>query len=149
MGRRELNGVVAGLASSFISRNNDVDGYWSVGLLRSFADQHQLQTLRFDILNGPTQPDDPLLVRVCCAYQTALARQLVARSIDRPVIVEAEILVSFDSAGSRTTARAATYGSPFSCSVRLLDDHKKEHRKTLFAHCAPHDPRRESKSTRG
>jgi len=31
--RKILNGVAAGLASSFVSRNNDIDGSWGMGKL--------------------------------------------------------------------------------------------------------------------
>ena len=132
MGRSELNGVAAGLAGSFVSRNNDVDGFWSLGLLRLFADQLQLKSLRFDIANGRTEPDAPLLLRVCHTYQASLARQLAARGIDRSMVAHAEILVSFDALGSPSMPPARTYGPPFLCSVRLLDDRKSCTRRGLM-----------------
>jgi hypothetical protein len=148
MGRRDLNGVAAGLAGSFTGRNNDIDGYWALGLLRSFADRHQLKSLRLDLATERTEPDDPFLARVCQNYRAALARQLAARSIDPSSVQEAEIVVTFDSANFGTTGPAATHGSPFSCSVRIVDDRNQEHRQTVLAHCAPHDPKRELRSTR-
>jgi len=149
MGRRKLNGIAAGLATSFISRNNDMDGFWSLGLLRLFADRRQRHSLCLDIMSGRTDPDDQLLARVCRTYQSALDRQLTAHKLDRALVVEAEILVSFDTPRLSVKApAAATYGSPFSCVVRILDDRKKEHTHTVIAYCAPHDPQRERRSAR-
>lgn len=149
MGRRDLNGVAAGLATSFVSRNNDLDGYWSLGLLRRLADRQRRESLHFDILSGSTDPQDPMLAHVCRAYRAALSRQLIVRNLDRALVAKADILVSFNAPPLPVTApAAATYGPPFSCCVRLLDDREKEHSHTVVAHCAPHDPRFERRSTR-
>ncbi|HYQ45497.1 MAG TPA: hypothetical protein VER11_26100, partial [Polyangiaceae bacterium] len=96
-----------------------------------------------------TDPQDPLLAQVCLAYRSAFYHQLIARNLERALVANADILVSFNAPPSPVTARAAaTYGPPFSCCVRLLDDREKEHSHTVVAHCAPHDPRLERRSTR-
>ena len=117
------------------------DQRWRAGVFFS-------RELRLDLATERTEPDDPFLARVCQKYRAACARQLAARRIAPSSVQEAEIVVSFESTNFRTAAAATTHGSPFSCSVRILDDRNKEHRQTVLAHCHPHDPKRELRSTR-
>lgn len=146
-GTRKLLDVAAGIAGSFVSRNNDLDGYWSLGALRSCADSKHLQTLRLDILSGRAEPEHESLVRVAEAYRQVLARQLATRSIAHEVMVSAEVEITFYR-DLRNAPSAATYGSPFSCTVRLTDHRDRTFERTIVGHCAPHDPRRERRSTR-
>ena len=55
-GRNKLRGVAHAVLGSFISRNNDIDGYWALGLLRSFADTAGVAELRFDLVTGTAEP---------------------------------------------------------------------------------------------
>ena len=36
-----LTNIANGLCGSFVSRNNDVEGYWAIGKLRLLAGQHE------------------------------------------------------------------------------------------------------------
>ena len=49
--RKDLKGIAGGIASSFISRNNDINGYWALGILYKRATEKKLINLKFDILN--------------------------------------------------------------------------------------------------
>lgn len=152
MARGRLEGVAAAVLSSFLSRNNDIDGYWALGLLRSFADATDVSELRLDVLNGNADPIDTLTLRVAQAYQAVLQRQLLLRGIPADRIARAEVVVSFDVEDAGIipyTLPYASYGEPFRCIVSLTDSRSgREHRRSTVARCAPHDPRRESRSTR-
>jgi hypothetical protein len=147
MGRRELLDVAGALAGSFVSRNNDVDGYWSLGLLRAYADGNHVGSLRFDIMNGGADPENDLLRRVAVAYRRALGQQLTTRRIAREVVAKAAIVLTFDR-DALSAPPAATRGAPFSCTVRLTDHRGREFERTITGHCDPHDPRRELRSSR-
>jgi hypothetical protein len=147
MGRRELLDLAGAVAGSFVSRNNDVDGYWSLGLLRSYADSERLKSLRFNILNGHAEPPDPLLLRVAEAYRQVLARQLTIRRIANDVVLKAEIVLTFDRDAPNAPS-AATYSAPFFCTVQFTDRHDRELARTLVQHCVPHNPQTEVRSMR-
>ena len=147
MARRELLDIAGALAGSFVSRNNDLDGYWTLGLLRSYADSNHVGHLRFDVANSGTQPENELLLRVAETYRQLLARQLTTRRIAREVVVRAEVVLTFDRDAPNASS-LATYGSPFSCTVRLTDHRDREFERCIVGRCAPHDPRRELRSTR-
>jgi hypothetical protein len=94
MARRELLDVAAAVAGSFVSRNNDVNGYWGLGLLRSYADRNGVRFLRFDILEGDHEPKSDAPALVTDAYRRILARQLTTRRIARGIVTKAEILLT-------------------------------------------------------
>lgn len=54
MARRiELQGIANALNGSFISRNNDFEGYWAIGQLKSLATNNSLSSITFS-LTAPT-----------------------------------------------------------------------------------------------
>jgi len=135
--------IAAAIAGSFTSRNNDVDGYWALGMLRSYADANNIERLRFDPMKGHVEPEDALLLRVAETYRRMLVRQLITRRIAIDAVVSAEVILSFDR-----DAPATTDGSPFSCTVRLTDARDRAEELSIAGRCAPHDPQRERRSGR-
>lgn len=50
MARRiELRGIANALNESFVSRNNDFRGYWTIGQLKSFAIDNGLSSMEFSL----------------------------------------------------------------------------------------------------
>lgn len=47
---RRLTNIASGMCCSFASRNNDLDGYWSIGKLRSLAERYGQTTVSLDLL---------------------------------------------------------------------------------------------------
>jgi hypothetical protein len=145
--RGKLEDVAAGILGSFVSRNNDVGGYWGLGLLRSLADRQRTSTLRLDLLGQGVEPSDRLIAAIAAKYREALQRQLARRGIAKDVVTEAEIQIDFNAEASIFSS-LPTYGEPTRCSIRLLDDRGREYRRSLRTACSPHDPRRESRRRR-
>jgi len=127
---KRLKSVVASLAQSFTSlmnyRGDDyvmghiVHAAWSTGATR----------LRVDLRSGATDPS-PLLVpevRDSLARYVRWFPDLVHRSGSSLSFVrEAELLVTVDPTARRPYGREGFQESPFTCSVRLLDDRGKEY----------------------
>lgn len=145
--RGELKDVSAGLLGSFVSRNNDVDGYWGLGLLRTLADRSGLNLLRFDLKAGSAEPDDPVALRIAQTYGDKFKHHLARRRIPSDVVVKAEITVQFEL-DTTPIAVARACEKPARCTVFLLDRRNREHRGSTSTTCAPHDPGRETRSAR-
>jgi uncharacterized protein len=62
-----LKGVAAGLAGSFVSRNNDVEGYWGIGLLCRDATQTSGKVL-LNLSQRLSSPATPSCVHITEAY---------------------------------------------------------------------------------
>lgn len=145
-GRNKLRGVARAVLGSFVSRNNDIDGYWALGLLRSFADSAGVTELRFDLMPGAAEPSDALPLLICRRYRGVLSDQRIRRRVAAQ-LTGAEIRLVFNSAATGMD-RFVSYGDPFGCVVSLVDAHGQAHESGIVARCAPHDPGEERRSTR-
>jgi hypothetical protein len=132
---------------SFVSRNNDVDGYWALGLLRAEADMAASSEMRLHLLRGSVSPESEVGLQVARLYEQFLLRQSEVRRIARARITDATIVLTFGCDESGMTPYT-TYGEPFRCVVVVENDRGRKFQRTIVARCSPHDPRREIRSTR-
>ena len=51
-----LKNILNGLLSSFVSRNNDVNGYWGIGKLYSLMINKQVHKVEIDLMNNTIIP---------------------------------------------------------------------------------------------
>lgn len=147
MFRKKLKDIAAALLGSFVSRNNDVDGYWALGQLRAPADAAGLTEVRLDLFPADAEPSGTLISRVTQVYSGMLERQLRRHRLHPNRILRAAMVLSFIE-DDTNMGRFASYGEPFKCTVSLFDDNGRKYERTLVARCAVHDPRRERRSVR-
>ena len=117
MGRRALAGVAGGILGSFISRNNDVGGYWAVGQLRTECDARSTTALTLDLLAGTASLDGSVVVRVATAYRDVLSRLLQGIELGPEHLRSARVLLDFAPPPSTRVDSCSSYGSPFACVV--------------------------------
>ncbi len=147
--RRELGGISGGLVNSFVSRNNDVGGYWAIGKLCSHSLQTGEEEVTIDLLAKRISPLNPEFAQMIDKYANRLAALLEKARFSKQIISEAEIRLSFDArlgADPMNSTIAAYY--PFRCTLTLTDDLGRAHVGQLAGFSLPHDPWRETKSTR-
>ena len=147
--RRELSGIAGGLVNSFVSRNNDVGGYWAIGKLCAHSLRAAAKELSIDLLAkriGPPNPEfEPMLDKYAAWLLAASGKQRLLGQI----ITAAEVRISFDSQLEPDPMSSSINGYyPFRCTVTLTDEPGHGHVGQLSGFVLPHDPRRESKSTR-
>jgi hypothetical protein len=140
---RDLKGIACGVAESFISRNNDVSGYWGIGMLYQEAIEHSTALIQLDLLTGLTQPDAFASKSVSSHYSTYLAKRLAGQQI-----VAARINLEFGTFGSSMEPKACSYGDPFVCTVTLVATTGRTYTCARGGRCKPHSAR-ERRSTRG
>jgi hypothetical protein len=142
--RRDLNGIAAGILGSFVSRNNDVGGYWAIGVLRRQAEAIGLSRATLNLRsNDQAVPDT--LVEMRRKYAKLLESQLAKRNMNMQWVKDAEITVVFGTSGDLPEPPLMTWGDPLVCTVSILDDRGRLHRVSAALRCAPHDPTRERK----
>jgi hypothetical protein len=143
----DLRNIAAGLASSFVSRNNDSGGYWAVGMLRSLAEQ-----VRVDEVRIPLRPmgdcDNPLLTEIARSYAAHLARLIERAGGAMDTVAEANVAVHFATSWPAGVPRQGTQGDPVACDVHLVDKTGRQVTARRVTFCRPHDPNLESRSVR-
>jgi len=145
---RCLNGVAAGLASSFVSRNNDVGGYWALGQMKALALGHGSEPVTIHL--APLGDNsDLLLEEIAANYNKMLGRLLEAAGLPADSVSLATISTRFrltQDEAARVTPH--TRGEPFASEVTLVDRRGRAHAARSVSTCAPHDPWRERRSAR-
>ena len=148
MRSRVLRGVAAGLAGSFVSRNNDSGGYWALGKLRSLASRVGSDRLRIQI-KPLVVGGDPLLSDVATRYSAMLDRLVAQAGGPSESVERAEIVVHLAVDQPPAVAEFGTWGAPVACEVTLVDRKGREANARRVTVCGPHDPSLERRSTRG
>uniref|UniRef100_UPI00402BF365 hypothetical protein n=1 Tax=Methylomonas sp. PHL2-19 TaxID=3438878 RepID=UPI00402BF365 len=147
--RKQFKNIASGLYGSFISRNNDVGGYWGIGKLRLLAQQNGVQVVRIDLLAKSIIPVSLEFSKLICGYHSLLKKHLYAEGIPENWLASVTVELDFKPeppSGKHITI--ATWGSLFKLVVNIADDMKKNHTVSGHGYCGPHNPRKESKSAR-
>jgi hypothetical protein len=146
--RQELKGLACDFAGSFLSRNNDVSGYWGIGKLYREAIDHSAPLVTIDLLSLSIPPIWPVAQAIHAEYSERLRHMASKVAVQ---LSEAQVIVEFGTLGSCATPRwdsYHSYGDPFVCTVSLVDSKGRTYKAVRAGFCAPHDPTRERCSNR-
>ena len=147
--RRELNGIAGNLVGSFVSRNNDVAGYWAIGKLCALAPRTVNGEISIELLTKRLTPYSPEFDPMLDHYAARLVSSLEKRSFPLQLVTAAEVLIAFGGSFKSGPLMSHPRGAvPFRCTVTLTDDVHRRHVAQQSGEVWPHDPRRESKSGR-
>lgn len=141
--RREFRGVALDLLGAFISRNNDVAGYWGLGKLYKHACAFRVEEIRIDLLRSSISPASDEFSPMLGYFHKQLAYQLRARSLTHTWLIAAEIVVRFTGQAS-----ASAPGDVFECAITIIDDLGRQYQAKRYGACWDHTPLIELKSTR-
>jgi len=147
--RRRFKHIAHGLFGSFISRNNDVDGFWGIGMLRKHAEEHRVREVQLDLMQRKITPTGFKFEKLVGEYGDRLNVYLDKNGSLHPLLTSALIQLNFepDLREVKLVPRA-TWGDVFMLTVVLADDLGNEHGATGYGRCGVHDPKRELRSTR-
>lgn len=148
--RKELKNIAAGLYGSFISRYNDVGGYWGVGKLCLLAQQHDTHTVHLDLMAQSISPRSTEFAKLVAGYYAMLKKHLESRHIPSTWTTSAAIELDFKPPHpSGKHSSIVAWGSPFKLTVSITDDKGKNHTIEGYSYCGPHNPSKESRSAGG
>ena len=145
--RKTLKGIAHGLLGTFVSRNNDIGGYWGLGVLRQFANRISVRSLELDLLRS--SGDHPVLQEVETRYRNRLLDALGSARIAPTEIEGAKIGIFFADEIDFPDAVHSTRGKPYKCTVTLTRRDGIAVSAERIGYCDAHDPSRESRSMIG
>ena len=146
--RREMKGIAAGAAQTFISRYNDIRGYWALGILYKTAVDAGRDNLVLNLLSGVSQPPFPESNALANYYFKYILEQARARGFSESQVTDAYIELKFDVAPTPRQRVQWTWGEPYLCRVCIVDDIGRTRSFVVRGWCGVHDPKREHRSTR-
>jgi hypothetical protein len=146
----KLRGIAINILGSFVSRNNDVDGYWAIGRLYDVARECRTGIVTVNLLSKTIEPCGTQwdFSRMLDKYASMLGIHLEKVRVPADSLTKGAIRLSFDSAV--TDARPPSYlsGLPFRCTFELGDNAEHLLSVSHLGVARPHDPLKESRSTR-
>ncbi|WP_336749978.1 hypothetical protein [Pantoea vagans] len=147
--RSELKGVANAINGSFISRNNDFNGYWSIGQIKSFALDNGLTSVTFPLTLPITNPASNLQSYTANHYAKMLKSLLNKQKLPSHWVSNAVIEIDFNAnAKHGKLYEDTTSGKPFQCTCKITDDSDRDYSSIMYGRCLPHSVVRELKSTR-
>jgi len=147
MGRRkELKNIAAGLYGSFISRNNDVAGYWGVGKLCLLANRQHVPQVFLNLIEQRMSPQCSEFDKLLVGYKRKMMQHLQSRNIPESCVASAKIELNFMPEPPEKYVPITTWGSLFLLAVTIKDDRGQIREISGYGYCAQHSSRRESKS---
>ena len=142
--RRLLKHAATCIVDSFVSRNNDFEGYWAIGQLRAIAETQPSKNLTIQ-LRPHTTHRLAILESLSDNVHNRLLRILARKPSINASLSSAFLALDFDL--DPQVARSVplrTWGRAFSCRV-VLTDGQQSWFATAYSCCGPHDPERETR----
>lgn len=144
-----LRNIASGLCGSFASRNNDLNGYWAIGKLRSLAEQHGQSSVLLDVLASSMQPSSSEFAPVLKSQRRLLTKLAGRSGIRFEEITAASITLDFaPPPWPRAACDKPQWGEQFVLTVTINADGRAAGMMRRTGYCRPHDPTRERRSTR-
>lgn len=126
--RKNIQGIVSSFAHWFVSRNNDIDGYWGVGKIYLYSCEQNAAVADIDILAAKSLFSE--------YYRNKLVELSNKHRVPISWIDSAKISVKFSMTGSLS-------GSNFEARLIITSDLGKEYTAFSKGFCRPHNPNRE------
>ncbi|MFZ6735562.1 hypothetical protein ACO0LG_26830 [Undibacterium sp. Ji42W] len=144
--RKQLKSIAAGIADSFNSRNNAIEGYWAIGKLCRFAHEHTISLLTLDLLNIICTPQSAEFNAVMHDYKVKLRAIMNKQGIPEDQLKAATIEIDFHPEyKAHLHCFRSVLGSPYTVTTKLMTDLGKIYCVRTGGNCKPHDPLMESR----
>ena len=145
--KTKLKNIANGLLSSFMSRNNDVYGYWGIGKLCSFILDKKLNSIEIDLINGQIRPINSEFRLLVAQFSDRLITQLAIHKLSLKNINEAKIVLSCYENNSIIELRKLS-PHKMRCRIEIINKNNDLIVLEKSVWCRKHNPNREQKSTR-
>ncbi|MHA6311172.1 hypothetical protein ACX3P5_08010 [Pantoea sp. S-LA4] len=147
--RRELKGISHSLNGSFVSRNNDYKGFWTIGLLKQFSIGQGLKSVKFTFPMYISRANSDLINDTGHRYTVMLADLMLKQQLPNSWVKKAGIVIDFyPNDNAAQSAEYHTSGDPFKCLCQITDDRGSDYSSIIYGRCLPHSPARELRSNR-
>jgi len=143
----EMKNIANGLISSFVSRNNDVYGYWGIGKFCSLMLSKEPMVIEIDLINKKMEPINEEFKVIISEYSNRLLRDLKKFKLSFDNLNGAKIILKcYPDESISEFGKIAPHR--MNCSIEIIDELNLIQTITKNVWCRSHNPEKESKSTR-
>ncbi len=134
--RRELKGIANAINESFVSRNNDFKGYWSIGQIKSLALDNGLTSMTFPLMLSKANPTSGLQSYTVCHYANMFKRLLNKQKLPNSWVRNAVIEIDFNpNVELAQMYEYNTGGEPFQCICQITSDTGQDYTSIIYGRC--------------
>ena len=145
--RNIIKNISYGIMDSFMSRNNDINGYWALGIFYKVAAENNQKHFVLDLISKVSDPYYKYSANVASRYKEFIDKQLAKPSLDSIKIIHAQVQIEFNvPAEKKHIERMITWGKPFNLKVTLEDENHKLYIAQTVGWCDKHNPNKERRS---
>jgi hypothetical protein len=146
---KSLKSVIYSLIHPFTSRNNDVKGYWALGMLYSLVLKNNSKRIEIDLLNKIMTYPDFQFNGMIDHYRIFIENQMSNLGLHFELLNKAIIEIVFEDSPPKLSLDLLTLrGKPFTCIGTFVYEKSKCFKGKIVGFCSPHDPTVEFRSTR-
>ena len=146
--RSEMKGIANAINESFVSRNNDFKGYWTIGQIKSFALDNCCSSMTFPLILFKANPTSNLQSYTAYRYANMLNSLLTNQKLPSFWVSNAVIKIDFNpDAEQAQLYEFTTSGELFQCTCQITDDTGRDYSSIFYGRCLPHSVAQELKST--
>lgn len=127
--RKQFKGICHDILDSFVSRYNDLDGYWALGQYATFLKDCGQSELQIQLQKQSTLPEFTLFIVSATYYRGAVLRLMDANAMPHSWLADAYIRFSILGPASAL------------CEVEIASDLGKAYRSRRRVIVRPHNPR--------
>lgn len=134
--RSRLKHAAAGLLGSLISRNNDVNGFWAMGLLSRDAilPPHRME---INFIDGSSSPASKNARLMAACYASFLRKAMSRINVDWDELTEATVSLQFNAQVPDPNFSFPCPGDPFVCTVTLRTSVGRSASVSAMGRCFP------------
>ena len=143
--RKQLKNIAQGLLNSFISRNNDVYGYWGIGKLYALMLDKNSSTVTIDLLEKSIIPDSNEFNVLLEEFKRRFMQQMTKNGLKESNISSFDIVLTAQERGKMNLDKGLTL---IKCTFRIIDDLDRVYSLEKEVMCRKHNPKLEMKSSR-
>lgn len=142
MQRRKIKFVADGILNSFISRNNDVDGYWGIGQLYTLMLQSNNMQIVINVKEKTIIPYDAVFNNMILFYHEKFFSTLKRCEISENRITSAKIILN-GHLNEKQISLGLTAPHRMECEFQITDELGIMRRVSKNVWCRAHDPKKE------
>ncbi|MCT4637538.1 MAG: hypothetical protein N4A72_07505 [Bacteroidales bacterium] len=140
MGRkRKIKCLTYGMLNSFVSRNNDLDGYWAIGKIYLFMLNSESMVLNIDMLNQSLIPYDKDLELLAIKYGETLKYHLIKRGFQLNQFKHATLTLT-GYPNCINVIYGQTAPNKIRCELTITDTENRQYYKDIDVWCREYNP---------
>lgn len=144
--RKHFKSIADNINQQILSRNFDAQGYWAVGKLYKFAEEHSIRKVVLDLKLKTINPEsnDGEFSTAIQELAQLLYRSMESNKMPEYWLQEATVTFSFKEAfQAKYHFWGSALGQPFICSVYIKTDLGRVYIRENGCNCWIHDPHKE------